>query len=294
LIWRGLAVLSGAAGVVILGVVALALITVPDEPTFAEGLEEAEVGEDGSVDFLPTAIGGEVVMTGARDATITLERQVDGPTFGLGNAKAKVFFDAHPLVITQMSYDGLAFFPDPEDCAITEGRHNEDLGLAAVRISCPELVDIRDNGSIALEGYAAMPADLVVDLDLPEIGGTMTVGEEVWEINEALLLIGPSFGGSGAGEIGLSLGPEGSDEALFLSYDMDSGSLSPATLLYDGDLHDISGARCDLSTEELMVVNPQVRVLELTIRCEEVGLEGAGSVTIEGTVTYEQILLDES
>jgi hypothetical protein len=293
MIWRGLAVLSGAAGVVILSVVVLALITVPDEPTFAAGLEEADVGEDGSVDFLPTAIGGELVVTGARDATITLERQVDGPTFGLGNAKARVFFDVDPLAITQMSYDGLAFFPDPGDCEITEGRHNEETGLAAVQISCPELVDIRDNGIIALDGYAALPADLVVDLDLPETGGTITVGEEVWEVAEAYLIIGPSFPGSDAGDIGLSLSPGETDDVLFLAYDIDIGDLSPGFLQIDGTRHDISGARCDLSTQELVVVNPQAQILELSVGCEAVELPGLGSITIEGTVIYQQIHVEE-
>ena len=112
-IWKGLAVLPGVAGVVVLGVQALALITVPDEPSFAEALDDAGVGDDGSVPFVPTAIGGESVVTGAREGTITLEQQVDGPTFGLGSGDAWVFFESGPLVISQMSYDGLAFFPDP-------------------------------------------------------------------------------------------------------------------------------------------------------------------------------------
>jgi hypothetical protein len=63
--------------------------------------------------------------------SITLERNVDGPSFGLGDARTRIFFEPSLLTITQMSYDGLAFSPEPDDCEFTEGEQNEDLTAAS-------------------------------------------------------------------------------------------------------------------------------------------------------------------
>lgn len=294
MIWKGVGVLGVAAGLVIMFVVALARLTVPDVPTFAEGFEEAAESRDGSIDFVPTAIGGELQISGAREGAIALDSQVGGPTYGLGGDTARIFFDADPLAINQMSYDGLAFFPEPEDCEFTEGRHNEEIGVAAVQVSCEALVDIRDNGTISLQGYLALPANMVIELDVPETGGTLTVGDEDWEIIEPTLVVGPTFQGQGggAGEVGLPLNVEDPDKGMFLAYDMGSERLTPATILYDGTVNEISGD-CTITDEELMVVNPQTRFRELTLDCEDVEIPGVGTVEITGNVVYQEIFFAE-
>ncbi|MFP3882515.1 MAG: hypothetical protein ACLFWH_09365 [Actinomycetota bacterium] len=295
MIWKGFGVLAGSAVVVVLMVVGLALLIVPDEPTFSEGLEEAAESDDGAVDFTPNAVGGQLEVTGATEGTITLERTADGPTYGLENSDMKIFFESDPLTISQMSYDGLAFFPEPEDCEFTEGEHNEETGLVGVEVSCPELVDIRDNGTVTLEGVLALPANMVITLDIPDIGGTISVGDEEWEVVDSRLLVGPTFQGSngGSGEIGLPLNPEEPGKGIFLSYDLETDRLSPGNVSYDGTITDLAPDACDLVSETLMVVNPQAEYHELTITCENVDVPDLGVVSIEGSVVYEKLFFEE-
>lgn len=295
MIWKGFGVLVGTALLVVLMVVGLARLIVPDEPTFSEGLEEAAESDDSTVDFTPTAPGGQLEVTGAAEGTITLERTAHGPNYGFENNETRIFFASDPLSIDQMSYDGLAFFPEPEDCEFTEGEHNEDAGLVGVEVSCPELVDIRDNGTITLEGVLALPANLVIALDIPDIGGTLIVGDEEWEVVDSRLLVGPQFQGSngGSGEIGLSLNPEEPSKGLFLSYDLETDQLSPGNVFYEETVTDLSPDACDIVSETLMVVNPQAEYHELSITCESVDVPDLGTVSIEGTVVYEKLFLEE-
>lgn len=295
MIWKGFGVLAGTAALIVVGVVGLARLVVPDEPTFSEGLEEAAESDDGTVEFSPTAVGGQLEVTGAAEGTITLERTAHGPSYGLENSDMKIFFESGPLAISQMSYEGLAFFPEPEDCEFTEGEHNEDSGLVGVEVSCAELVDVRGNGTITMEGVLALPANLVITLDIPDIGGTISVGDEEWEVVDSRLLVGPAFQGSGggSGEIGLPLNPEEPGKGIFLPYDIEADLLLPGNLSYAGAVTDLTPDACDIVSETLMVVNPQAEYHELTISCEDVDVPDLGTVSIEGTVVYEKLFFEE-
>lgn len=297
---KSLGALGLAAALIVLGVVGLARITIPDEPTFSEGLEEVRADEDGSLDFIPTAIGGELEVTGAREGTITLEGTADGPTYGLGNSKTTIFFETDPLTISQMSHDGLAFFPEPDACEFTERGHNEELGVAAMQVSCPELVDIRDNGTISLEGYVSLPADMVLELDLPDTGGTVTVGDVTFEPEDPFLFIGPTFeGGGGMKETGLNLfnplaGPDDEDLAgVYFSYDRATDTLTLSRVSLRGGLAEISGGECETEDEQLAVVNPQTSIWELTFSCDSVDVSSQGALPVEGTVVYHKSFFAE-
>lgn len=286
MILKGIGVLAGTAALVVLGVLGVARLTVPDEPTFAEDFEEAA---DTPEDFVPSAIGGILEVTGAREGTIDLDRQVGGPSFGLGDDQARIFFTSDPLAIDQMSYDGLAFFPEPDDCELTEREHNEEAGLAAVQITCPELVDIRENGSITLEGYIALPADLVIDLDLPDRGGTVNIGDETITFGADLhLFVGPSQG-SGSSDIQLTAVSDSPLVTLIFPYDIDTDSLRLGRVGYSGGSTDIDPGECDHEASTLAVINPQVEIVELTFSCPGVQLANVGEVPIEGTLVFEQI-----
>lgn len=295
MIWKGLGVLAGTAAVIVLGVIGLARLTIPDEPTFAESIDEvAEAGGDIS-GFLPTALGGELVISGAADGATIMDRQVSGPTYGIGNSQSRMFFETDPLVITQMSHEGLAFFPEPDDCELTVGEINEEMGLAAVQISCPELVDIRDNGSISVEGLVALPADLVVDLDLPETGGTVTVGDVTYDPVEPFLFIGPTHEGSGVEETGLRLVDDqvSPEVYVFFSYDLPSDSLAISEVYYRSGIAEIGPDECRSRTEELMAINPQASVWEVTFSCESVDVSSHGALAVEGEVIFQKVFVTE-
>lgn len=294
MIWKGFGVLAGTALVVVLMVVGLALLIVPDEPTFSESLEEAAGSDDGTVDFAPTAPGGQLEVSGASEGTITLERTAHGPTYGLENAKTKIFFESEPLTISQMSYDGLAFFPEPEDCEFTAGEQNEESGLVAVEVSCPELVDIRDSGTITLEGVLALPADLVLELDLPERGGTVTIGDETIAFGSDLhLFVGPSPDDHGISEIRLTAVSDSPQATLVFPYDLDSGLLRLGRVGYSGGSTDVDTGECSHDLSELAVINPQARILQLDFSCPEIQLANVGQVPVEGTLVFEQIFSEE-
>jgi len=295
--WKPIALLTGVAAAIVLATVGLARITLPDLDTEAEA---PAAGEDLG-EFMPTQVGGELTVTGAREGTIVLERQVDGPSYGLGNDQARIFFDSNPPSINQMSYDGLQFFLDPEDCTFTPGQHNQEIGLAVAIIDCPALEDVRGNGTITMTGYVAAPADLVLELDLPETGGTIMVGDETWEIasgpdSSPLLFIGPGGPGGAVfqqGEIGLFLqvadGPDLGHRSLFFGYDGESDRLTLQSINLRGATVEISPSACDVETELLVQINPQASIEELTFSCDPIGVAGMGSVPISGTVVFEKV-----
>lgn len=294
MIWKRLAVLAAAAVVVIAAVVGLAQLIVPDEPTFTEGFEEANENPEGSLDFVPTAIGGELQVSGAREGTITLESNVSGPGYGLTDGNTRIFFEPDPLTLTQMSHDGLAFFPEPEDCELTEGQHNEEARLAAVQMSCPELVDIRDNGSLTVEGYLALPSDLVLELDRPDTGGEVTVGETQWELSrDPSLFIGPE---SSDEDPILSVHSDDTDATLSLhfAYDRDADTLSLTGVSYrEQPTADVAPGACSIETDQVAVINPQTSIHEMTLACDSVDVPELGTVPIEGTIVFEKFVFAE-
>ena len=293
--WKGIAVLAGTAGVIVLGILGLARITIPDDPSFSEGFTEASLGSDGVLDFVPTAIGGELEVTGAREGTLTLSRGFQGPGYGLGDDTGRIFFEADPLSIAQMYYGDLTFFTDPEDCMFTPGRLNEEIGVAAVALECVDLADIRDKGMVSVKGYAALPADMVVERDLPETGGTVTVGDEIWEIVDPVLIIGPAGPAIAreSGEVGMLLQADVHTGSIFFAL-LDDQSLQARSVHYEDETGqtrtvELSPNACSVATEDVAVINPQAEIVELTFDCAPVEVGGLGSVPIEGTVLFERI-----
>lgn len=281
--------LLGAASVVVLGVLGIAWLTVPDEPSFVEELEEAEAGADDGP-FVPDVVGGRVTVSGAREGTIDLVQKGNGPNFGLGSSRTQIYFEEGPLAVSQMDHDGLSFFPDADDCQFTTGEHNEAAGIAAVSMTCPELVDIRGNGTLTVEGQFALPANLVLSLETPETGGTITVGEEQWEIVEPRLFVADRPVVVGETDIGLWLTGDDHFRGIFLEYDPEGDTLRLARLRDDeGLLHEVVSAACTIDDQETMVINPDARLMELTLFCEDVEIAGMEPQLIEGTVLYEKI-----
>lgn len=291
MIWKGFGVLAGTALVVVLIVVGLALLIVPDEPTFAEELEEASGSETGLEGFTPSAEGGQLEITGAVEGSVSLERTAQGPTYGLENSDMKIFFESNPLVISQMSYEGLAFFPEEGDCEFTEGTHNEESGLVAVEISCEELVDIRENGTITVEGVLALPANLVIERDLPDTGGTVTIGNTERELSpDVTLFVFPDHGS----DEGLSFSAVTDDTdasvTLIFNYDPESEVLTLSRVSYEGDQVDIGPGQCSTESEQLAAINPEHSIHELNFSCDVVEIPSLGEVPIHGRVVFERVL----
>jgi hypothetical protein len=295
LIWKSLGVLLGAVTLIILGVVGLARVTVPDEPNFAEGLEEGGTDADTFLETLPIAVGGQLELSGAKEGTVVVDQNVNGPSYGLGNSKTRIFFEGSPLSVSQMSHDGLTFFPEPEDCEFTTGVQNEETGITAVKMSCPELVDIRGNGTLTVEGYLALPASLVLAEEIPDTGGVLTVGKEEWGVTLPMLMI-VGFGGFSieGSENGLWLGDSEYVRGVFLEHNADLDTLTPHSVIYDGRIHEIADGACITQEEVVMILSPEAEMRALTLSCQDVEIPGMGAVGIEGTVVYDRVVIIEA
>lgn len=288
MIWKGLGVLASAAALVVAGVVGLAWLTVPDVPSFADDLEEASDTGTGSLDFVPNAIGGEIEITGAREGSVTLTEDFSSDGFGLSDSRTKMFLEGNPTQITQMSYDGLAFFPEPEECEFTPGAQNEEVAIVTVQISCPQLTDIRDNGSIAVEGFLALPVIVALDLDIPDLGGTVTVGDESWDIPGGMHF-GNYTSPDGETRTGLNLLDEDFSKSVFMAHNPDSGEYTVSEVNYQGASTEVAPDQCTTEAEELAAVSPTQSYWQVTFTCDVVQVAGLGEVPVEGTVVFEQI-----
>lgn len=289
MIWKGLGVLGGTAALIVLGVIGLARLTVPDEPTFSEELEAASETGDGGEGFSPTAPGGRIEITGAREATVSFEGDFD-------NSTTQIDFESDPLSIGQMYHDGLTFFPEPDACEFTEGEHNEDAGLVVFEISCEALEDIRDNGTITMEGVVALPAGLVMAQDLPATGGTATVGEEAWELSpEAILFVFPDSPGNSDEGPSFSVVSDDIDASLIIvfGYDPESEIVTVASVSYQGEQVEIGSGQCSTESGQLAAINPEHSFHELTFSCDSVQVSSLGEVPIEGTVVFERVLVHD-
>ncbi|MGH8912347.1 MAG: hypothetical protein ACRDVD_07530 [Acidimicrobiia bacterium] len=290
---KGLGVLAGAAAMLVLGVLGLARITVPDVPTFAEELAQAE--QEGAPAVLPTAVGAQLLVTGDREGTFSLDRQAPGGLgFGLQGDDGTIYFEGDPSTgasIKQMSYDGLDFFLDPDDCIIALGEVNTDTGVAAVAIECLDIRDVRDTATITLSGPAGMPADLVVvRTDLPPTGGSFTLDSEPFlTVEGGVLDLIPQPALAGDEGWALILSDEAISRGLFFAYGHETHELELGQVAVDNQSERIDAGACEVTTTEVGVINPQTSLVEVGVDCPNIDIEGLGTVALRGSAVVEQI-----
>lgn len=281
---RGLGVLASAVAVILAGVVGLRAVIAPDHLTFTDALAAAEDSGDPS-SVVPTAYGGQLAVTGDREGDFTLTSESgDGSGFSLSGDDGRMRFQGggEELAIAQFSYDGLEFFPDEGECTSTPGQTNEEIGIAAAVIECADLLDVRDTATITLEGVVGLPADMVVERELPELGGTFTIGDETWDAEPSYLLPPEMMGDDESHR--LWIGNAAGDAALSLASD----PLVLRAVYLDGEEHAVEAASCSMTRDDLVAVNPEVTIVGMTLRCDEVEVEDVGMLTVEAEVVLEE------
>lgn len=303
-------------GIGFVGVVAftlgLAVVTVPGPAVSWQATDATPPDVAASVDLpdaigaVPTQVGGTLTVSGDRQDTFTLNREstdvrpglIDGRPglidgrYGLIGDDGRIFFAIDPLAVEQMNFDGLSFFPEPNECTITPGELNDAIGVATAHLECADLADVRGNGVVTVEGTIGLPGDLMgMRGDLPAAGGTIEVGDETLSFSEAHLLIDigwqPAVVGGRA--IAMQLTDEDRGMTLGFAYDVQTHRLELAHVMRGDTLTDVGEDACALATRELGRLNPGVTVVELTVRCNEVDLPELGLVPISGTVIVEQV-----
>jgi hypothetical protein len=292
---RSLAVLAASfAGVVVL-TFGLAVLIVPDpvgstdEPdgTDPSGAP-ASAAPIGDIDDVPTEIGGTLVVTGDREVNLPVDREATDGQYGLIGDDARVFIGGDPLSIVQMNLDGLSFFPDPDECTITPGQLNQEIGVASARLACEGLADIRDNGVVSVDGVVGIAADMLgMRGDLPPSGGTVTLGDETLEFGEAVLYAFPVSVIDGPDQTNMGL-VDGRTE-LYFSYDVQTHRIALVSIERDDVPTEVPAEACSIATRELGKLNPRTTVLDLTLTCPAVELPDVGTVTIDGSLIVEEI-----
>jgi hypothetical protein len=288
--FRSVTVLAlGFVGAVVV-TIGLANVIVPGG---AADPQDAAGGDDGGATpsasaGAPTGIGGNLAVTGDREGTLTVTREANEGVYSLvGDAARVVFQGSRPPVISQISWEGLEFFPEPEACTITPGELDDEIGVGYAEIRCEGLVDIRGGETVGMAGTLGMALTTVGESDLPQMGGSLAVGDETWEFTEAFLF---QFGvnqGAGTEEFNMALTDE-MNGSLRFRYDIQTHRLTLVTVERDGESSDLDPGACRLETDELGRLSPTAAIVELTIDCPTVSVPGLGAVPIGGTVIIQQ------
>ena len=112
--------------------IGLANVIVPGGGPDSGGV--ADGGDGGGPTPIPTllpitGVGGHLAVTGDREGTLTLTRESQEARYSLVGDGARMVFEGDPPTIAQVSWDGLEFFPEPEDCSIVPGELDDRLGV---------------------------------------------------------------------------------------------------------------------------------------------------------------------
>ena len=237
----------------------------------------------------PRGLDWTLTVTGDRHGTFRLTTASVQGQYALVGDDGRIVFEGPPAAVTQISYDGLEFFPDPGTCTITPGDLHSATGVGEAELRCDDLADIRGNGVITITGAISLPLDLLGESDLPPSGGSVEVGGEAWDFDEAILsaLVGPALGGRD--DYSMQLVDEERSAALNFAYDHDTHRLSLVNVMRAGSETDIPGGACELRETELGKPNPSTTVMELAISCASIDVPGLGAVPVSGTVVIERV-----
>jgi hypothetical protein len=294
---RSITVLAVSFAGVVMLTVGLAVLIVPAPVGSSEAPDGASAGASapaaiGDLDAMPTAIGGTLTVTGDREARLVVDRESTDGQYGLTGDDARIFLGGDPPTVAQMNLDGLSFFPEPDACEVTPGRFNPAIGVASAHIRCDDLADVRDSGVVSVEGILGVAGDVVgMRGDLPSSGGTATVGEEALEFATAQLYAFPVFMVEGAGQTSMAL--EDGKTTLLFTYDVQTHRVALAYVerrsAESEILVDIPPGACSISSQQIGMVNPRFRLLDMTVQCPAIDLPEVGTVPIDASLIVEEV-----
>lgn len=264
-----------------LAVVGLLTLLAPDRTASTE----AE-GDGGTFRSQPQ--GGELDVTGDRQGTLALTGNAQGPGYGLGGDDGGVFFQGsgRDLSVVQLSYDGLDFFLEGDDCTLTAGEADSAGGRGSATIECVEIRDVRDTATITVRGRVVLPADLMAERDdLPDVGGTVTVGTETLIIDDGLFRLADAADESPDAVNRWMSGPR-----IHVSFRQELGNDYVDQIDIDGAVSEIPQDACEVEREHAAMRDTSTNLVEVSFRCEEVEIEGMGELPIVGSAIVEQVV----
>lgn len=275
---------------------AFAIAGGPSTSTSPQPGESPSSGTDGPAEPLATTgIGGALTITGDRTDTFVLDRDaIDDLGYALAGPEGRIQFTGHPATISRLLFDGLEFYLDPSTCAYAPGERDEATGLAPVEVTCDDIGDVRDTATISVAGTLRLPADQAgVRGDLPATGGQVIVGDEEVTFEEASLdlrrpeLIERRPGFTTRHPVVYPVTISGADAVLEFEIDVNVPDLRLMAITL-GERHgEVVGDGCQIAYQRLAELSPRVSVVEMTLDCPEVDMDGAGIVAMNGSLVVD-------
>ena len=260
----------------------------PAGPRTAGPSEDASGSPAASLEPI-VGIGGHLAVTGDRQGTLTVTREENGARYALAGDSARIVFQDVPAVVAQLSWEGLEFFPEPEDCTLTPGELDNETGIGHAELECVGISDVRNGETIDLSGTIGMALTMVGESDLPPMGGSVAVGDETWEFDQAFLSQFPINSGPGTEDFNMILTDQGGIGSIRFRYDVQTHRLTLVGVERGGDASEVAPGACSLGESELGRLTPSAAVVELTIDCPVAEVPGLGPTRISGTVIVQQI-----
>jgi hypothetical protein len=259
-----------------------------------------------AVEAAPEDTGGSLTVSGDRQATLTLDRdsynvsinpdfergfaRVVYGRFGLSGEGGAIWLGGDPLEVEQIDLDGLSIYPDPDECAITRGRLNPEIGVASAGLECRDVSDVRGAATVTIAGTVGLPADMLgMRGDLPPSGGEVRVGSDVLAFDDGRVLVQDALmDDSGRQPLFLF----GTDETSSLGFERDpeNGDLYLTYLVVDNEQFLVDDKACEVTTTEIGVLSPITTVQEMAISCAELDLGERGVVAIDATLIIDLII----
>ena len=234
-------------------------------------------------------LGGQLAVTGDREGTLVLTRESQDGNYALVGGDGRITFEGAPVVVTQVSYDGLEFFPGEGDCTVRPRNLDNAVGIGFAELVCTDISDIRDNGVVTIAGTIGLPVDRLAGREMPLTGGSIQVGDETWAFEYGLLLLWqqPMIGGET--NANMELLDEALQAAVYLFYDIETHRTSVTEVMRDGETIAVPDGACRLEREVLGRPNPGATTIELGIDCPAVEVPGLGTVPISGSVIVDEL-----
>jgi hypothetical protein len=159
--------------------------------------------------------------------------------------------------------------------------------VAGAHVRCAEIDDIRDGGTLGMEGTVGISADLLgLRGDLPPSGGTIEVGDVELELPFAVLFLGSP--GPFVPTGGFLPTDDGSSWLEF-DYDFQTHALRLVIVALDGIESEVASGACTMSTQTIGVLNPRTTTAELTLECAAAELVSGETVQIGGTIVADLV-----
>jgi hypothetical protein len=230
----------------------------------------------------PTAVGGTLLVTGDREGSFVLDRETTQDRYGLVGPEGRILFDG-PEALARIQYDGLEFFLEPDDCTVEPGARHDPTGVAGAHVRCDDIEDVRDGGTISVEGTVGVAADLFgLRGDLPETGGSLELGDETLTFEGARFTVAP-FAGAFIGQlVDERIDPPA---AIAFGYDPQTHAITVTEVQFAGDT--VTPRGCTVGEERIGLLNPHTRVVELSIRCDALDVPALGTVRLDGTIVAD-------